>query len=186
MKLLIAYDIHGSAYYCEKMLQAYEKEQADKLLLLGDILYHGPRNDLPRDYAPKQVIGMLNPRKEELLCVRGNCDTEVDQMVLEFPILADYAILYVEGHMIFVTHGHHYNEKNLPMLKKGDVLLHGHTHVPVCREHETYIYMNPGSVSIPKEESWHGYLLLEDGHFTWKDLDGNVRMEYELSQESET
>ena len=186
MKLFIASDIHGSAYYCKKMLAAYEKEKADKMLLLGDILYHGPRNDLPKDYAPKQVIAMLNPRKEELLCVRGNCDTEVDQMVLEFPIMAEYCILYVEGHMIFVTHGHTFNENHLPMLKKGDVLLHGHTHVPVCREHETYIYLNPGSVSIPKEESWHGYLLLEDGHFTWKDLDGNIQMEYELSQGSGT
>ena len=106
MKLLIASDIHGSAYYCEKMLQAYEKEQADKLLLLGDILYHGPRNDLPRDYAPKQVIGMLNPRKEELLCVRGNCDTEVDQMVLEFPIMADYCVIADGERLIYATHGH--------------------------------------------------------------------------------
>lgn len=180
MKLVIASDIHGSAYYCEKMLAAYEREHADKLLILGDILYHGPRNDLPEEYAPKKVISMLNARKEEILCVRGNCDTEVDQMVLEFPILAEYAVLYVEGHMIFVTHGHNFNENNLPMLKKGDVLLHGHTHVPVCREHEDYIYMNPGSVSIPKENSAHSYMTYEDGLFQWKDLDGTVYMEYRI------
>ncbi len=178
MKLMIASDIHGSAYYCEKLLKAYDAEKADKLLLLGDILYHGPRNDLPKDYAPKQVIAMLNPRKQDFLCVRGNCDTEVDQMVLEFPILADYCILYLDGRMIFATHGHVFNEKNLPPLKKGDILLHGHTHVPVCKENEDYIYLNPGSVSIPKEDSWHGYMLLENGTFIWKDLEGNVKKEF--------
>ena len=129
MKLMIASDIHGAAGFCREMLAAYDREQAKKLLLLGDILYHGPRNDLPEGYAPKEVLAMLNARKEEILCVRGNCDTEVDQMVLEFPILAEYCILYVNGRMIFVTHGHNFNEKNLPMLKKGDILLHGHTHV---------------------------------------------------------
>jgi phosphoesterase, MJ0936 family len=178
MKIMIASDIHGAAGFCEQMLAAYDREQAQKLLLLGDILYHGPRNDLPEGYAPKEVLAMLNARKEELLCVRGNCDTEVDQMVLEFPILAEYCILYVNDRMIFATHGHNFNEKNLPMLKKGDILLHGHTHVPVCKETEDYIYLNPGSVSIPKDGSWHGYLVLEDGVFTWKELDGTVKQEF--------
>ena len=178
MKIMIASDIHGAAGFCKEMLDAYDREQADKLLLLGDILYHGPRNDLPEGYAPKEVISMLNARKEELLCVRGNCDTEVDQMVLEFPILAEYCILYEKKRMIFATHGHNFNEQNLPMLKKGDILLHGHTHVPVCRETEEYIYLNPGSVSIPKNESWHGYLMLEDGVFTWKELNGTIRQEF--------
>ena len=180
MKLVIASDIHGSAYYCRKLLERVEKEQPDRLVFLGDILYHGPRNDLPKDYAPKEVIAMLNPLKEKILCVRGNCDTEVDQMVLEFPILADYGFLYEKGRMIFLTHGHVFNEKNLPMLGKGDILLHGHTHVPVCREHETYIYMNPGSVSIPKEESAHSYMTYEDGLFQWKDLDGQVYIDYRI------
>lgn len=178
MKLLIASDIHGSAYYCRRLLEAYGREGAEKLILLGDVLYHGPRNDLPKDYAPKEVIAMLNARKREILCVRGNCDTEVDQMVLEFPILADYGFLYERGHMIFLTHGHVFNEKNLPMLKEGDILLHGHTHIPVCREHETYVYMNPGSVSIPKEGSVHSYMVYEEGRFLWKALDGEVYMEY--------
>ena len=177
---MIASDIHGSAYYCRKLLEAYDREQAGRMIILGDILYHGPRNDLPKEYAPKEVIAMLNPRKQELLCVRGNCDTEVDQMVLEFPILADYGFLYEKGRMIFLTHGHVFNEKNLPMLCKGDILLHGHTHVPVCREHEDYIYMNPGSVSIPKENSAHSYMTYEDGLFQWKDLDGTVYMEYRI------
>ena len=181
MKLVIASDIHGSAYYCRKLLERLEEEKEDRLILLGDVLYHGPRNDLPKDYAPKEVIAMLNPLKEKILCVRGNCDTEVDQMVLEFPILADYGFLYEKGRMIFLTHGHVFNEKNLPMLGKGDILLHGHTHVPVCREHETYTYLNPGSVSIPKEESAHSYMTYEDGLFQWKDLDGQVYMEYRIS-----
>ena len=173
MKLMIASDIHGSAYYCRKLIEAYHSEGADKLLLLGDILYHGPRNDLPRDYNPKEVIAMLNPIKKELLCVRGNCDTEVDQMVLEFPILADYCFLELDGHTIFATHGHVHNPKNLPMLKEGDILLNGHTHVPANQNMGTYTYMNPGSVSIPKEGSAHGYMIY-DGNFVWKDLDGNV------------
>ena len=180
MKLVIASDIHGSAYYCRKLMEAYEREQGDKLILLGDLLYHGPRNDLPKEYAPKEVLGMLNERKEEILCVRGNCDTEVDQMVLEFPILADYGFFYERGRMIFLTHGHVYHEGHLPMLKKGDVLLHGHTHVPACRVHETYVYLNPGSVSIPKEGSKHGYMTYEDGEFCWKDLNEEEYMRYEL------
>lgn len=175
MKWLIASDIHGSEYYCRKLLEAFEKEQADRILLLGDILYHGPRNDLPKDYHPKAVISLLNAHKTSIICVRGNCDTEVDQMVLEFPVLADYCILSESDHLIYATHGHVYNESNLPPLQKGDILLHGHTHVPKCVEHENYTYINPGSTSIPKENSWHGYMTLENGIFTWKDFDGRDR-----------
>ena len=130
MKLMIASDIHGSAYYCKKMVAAYQREHADRLLLLGDILYHGPRNDLPEDYDPKAVISLLNPLKQEILCVRGNCDTEVDQMVLDFPIMAEYCLLELNGQTIFATHGHHFNPQNPPMLKDGDILLNGHTHIP--------------------------------------------------------
>jgi len=174
MKLMIASDIHGSAYYCEKMINLYREEKGDKLLLLGDILYHGPRNDLPKDYNPKKVIVMLNEISRELLCVRGNCDTEVDQMVLNFPIMAEYCILYLENHMLFATHGHKFNEENPPLIKKGDILLNGHTHIPKCTEHENYVYMNPGSVSIPKAGSSNGYLVVENNLFLWKDLDGNI------------
>ena len=146
MKWMIASDIHGSAYYCRKLLEAYTEEGADRLLLLGDILYHGPRNDLPRDYAPKEVIALLNERKNDIYCVRGNCDTEVDQMVLEFPVLSDYCVLAEGTQAIYATHGHIYNEQKLPPLHSGDILLHGHTHVPKCVVHETeqYICMNPG------------------------------------------
>lgn len=175
MKWMIASDLHGSAYYCRKMLEAFEREGADRLFLLGDLLYHGPRNDLPREYAPKEVIPLLNGKKEKLLCVRGNCDAEVDQMVLEFPVLADYAVLPVGQRLIYATHGHIYHVKNLPPLAPGDVLLHGHTHVPAWTEFgQGNLYLNPGSVSIPKENSPHSYMTLEDGQFLWKDLDGAV------------
>ena len=180
MRIMIASDIHGSAHFCEKLLAAFEREGTDKLLLLGDILYHGPRNDLPEGYAPKKVIEMLNAIKDKILCVRGNCDTEVDQMVLAFPVLADYAILYLGDRLVYVTHGHNYNEDKLPPLQKGNILLNGHTHVPVFREHEEYIYMNPGSVSIPKEGSAHGYMILSDNVAEWKTLDGEVWKRFEF------
>lgn len=170
MKWMIASDIHGSAYYCEKMIEAYRVEKADRLLLLGDLLYHGPRNDLPRDYAPKKVIAMLNEIKNELVCVRGNCEAEVDQMVLDFPVLAESCLLFSGDRLIFATHGHHYNTAVLPPHKAGDVLLHGHTHIPACKEVDGMLYVNPGSVSIPKENSPHGYMTLEDGAFYWEDL----------------
>lgn len=176
MKLMIASDIHGSAYHCQKLIDAYQREAPDRLLLLGDLLYHGPRNDLPRDYAPKRVIEMLSSIKESLLCVRGNCEAEVDQMVLPFPVLADYAWLEVNGLRIFATHGHHYGEDNPPPMRKGDILLCGHTHIPANRAHESFLYLNPGSVSIPKENSHHGYMILDGQQFIWKDLDGNIRV----------
>lgn len=178
MKWMIASDIHGSAKWCRELLAAFDREQADRLLLLGDILYHGPRNDLPEEYAPKEVIALLNARKDRLACVRGNCDCEVDQMVLEFPVLADYCLLPVGEHLVYATHGHVYNESNLPPLMPGDILLHGHTHIPCCNRHETYTYLNPGSVSIPKEQSPHGYMILEGTTFTWKTMEGKVWQEF--------
>mgnify|MGYP000331218149 CR=1 FL=1 len=175
MKWMIASDLHGSAYYCRKMLEAFEREGADRLFLLGDLLYHGPRNDLPREYAPKEVIPLLNGKKEKLLCVRGNCDAEVDQMVLEFPVLADYAVLPVRQRLIYATHGHIYHVKNLPPLAPGDVLLHGHTHVPAWTEFgQGNLYLNPGSVSIPKENSPHSYMTLEGNTMQWKELESSA------------
>lgn len=181
MKYMIASDIHGSAYYCARMLEAYEREKPGKFILLGDILYHGPRNDLPKDYAPKKVIAMLNPLKDQIFCVRGNCDTEVDQMVLDFPILADYGILAIEDTLVYITHGHNYNMQTPPPLQKGDILLHGHTHVPAWIPFgNDNIYLNPGSVSIPKENSAHSYMTLEDGVFVWKDLSGEEYNTYKV------
>ena len=178
---MVASDIHGSAYYCKKMLEAFDREQADRLLLLGDILYHGPRNDLPKEYDPKEVIKMLNERKNRIFCVRGNCDTEVDQMVLEFPILADYAIIPTADRLIYATHGHHFNLKQLPPLQLGDILLHGHTHIPAWESFgDGNLYLNPGSVSIPKEGNPPTYAILENSRFTIKTFDEEIIKEYDL------
>lgn len=172
MKYLIASDIHGSAYYCQKLMQAFDNEKAERFILLGDLLYHGPRNDLPKDYNPKKVIQLLNEKKDCILAVRGNCEAEVDQMVLEFPTLADYAIMEQDGKLIYLTHGHIHNPKTLPPLKKGDILLNGHTHIPACETLDSgIIYFNPGSVSIPKNNSKHSYMTMDGNLFTWVDLD---------------
>lgn len=174
MKLLIASDIHGSAFYCRKMLEAYEKEGAQRMLLLGDVLYHGPRNDLPAEYAPKEVIRMLNERKKEIYAVRGNCEAEVDQMVLEFPVLADYMVLFAGDRAIYATHGHVYNENHLPPMKEGDILLHGHTHVLRAEQKDGIWIWNPGSVSIPKEGNPPTYAVLEDEKFRIMTFEGRI------------
>ncbi len=175
MKLMIASDIHGSAYYCERLLDAFSAEGADRLLLLGDILYHGPRNDLPRDYAPKRVIEMLNGISDKIICVRGNCDADVDRLVLDFPITAESCILWLNGRMIFATHGDSFNAENPPKLHSGDILLHGHTHISVCEKHSGgFSVINPGSVSLPKNGTLHGYIVLNDGGFVWHNLEKPV------------
>lgn len=181
MKLLIASDIHGDLESCELMLKAYRDEGCEKLLLLGDILYHGPRNDLPRTYNPKAVIELLNGVREEIIAVRGNCDTEVDQMVLNFPILADYAYLSLDGLSVHATHGHKFNLSALPPMKRGEILLHGHTHVLRCEEFgDGNYYLNPGSVSLPKEGNPRTYMVYENRKFTVKDFDGNAVIEKEF------
>lgn len=175
MKYMIASDIHGSAAYCREMLEAFAREGADKLILLGDILYHGPRNDLPKEYDPKEVIAMLNPLRDKILCVRGNCDGDVDQMVLDFPILAEYGFLAVGKKAVYITHGHKLNTDNPPPMCPGDILLHGHTHIPAWEVFGVdNLYLNPGSTSIPKNGSAHSYMILEGNTFTWKSLDGEA------------
>lgn len=182
MKWLIASDIHGSAKWCRTLMSAVADEHADRVLLLGDLLYHGPRNDLPEEYDPRAVIAMLGGLTGRVLCVRGNCDTEVDQMVLPFPILADYCLLEAAGRMIFATHGHHWHAGQLPPLTPGDVLLYGHTHVPLCEEKDGILLLNPGSAAIPKEESPHSCMTLEDGLLRWHDLCGGVYRECDLNR----
>ena len=171
MKFLIASDLHGSATACRKLLAAFAREGADRLVLLGDILYHGPRNDLPEGYAPKEVISLLSPLADRILAVRGNCDTEVDQMVLPFPVLADYAVIPVGERLIYLIHGHKYNENDPLPLAKGDILLHGHTHVAGIRKKEDIVLLNPGSLSLPKENTPRGYILLENGLFSFRYLE---------------
>ncbi|MBR6028875.1 MAG: phosphodiesterase [Clostridia bacterium] len=186
MKWLIASDLHGSATWCRKLLALYEAEKADRFLLLGDILYHGPRNDLPEGYAPKEVIALLSPLAADILCVRGNCEAEVDQMVLPFPVMADYALLETASRLVFVTHGHVWNRDHLPPLHPGDVLLHGHTHVPACEPlPEGVLYLNPGSVAIPKAESPRSCMTLENGLFRWVNLEnGEVYREWDLAADA--
>lgn len=170
MKLLIASDIHGSAYWCGKLMDLIQAENPDRVILLGDLLYHGPRNDLPKDYAPKQVIPMLSGIQEKIIAVRGNCEAEVDQMVLPFPCLADYAELLVDGKLFHLSHGHHQNPEHLPPLPRGSVFLFGHTHVKLDRQVNGIRCLNPGSVSIPKDGS-HSCLIYENGKFSFKILE---------------
>ncbi|ANU48425.1 YfcE family phosphodiesterase [Enterocloster clostridioformis] len=185
MKIMFASDIHGSAYYCRRMLDIYSESGAGRLVILGDLLYHGPRNDLPREYAPKEVIAMLNPLKNQIYAIRGNCDTEVDQMVLEFPILADYGLLVLEGKVFYATHGHVYNQDRLPTLQDGDILIHGHTHIlkaeTIKAEGGRHItVLNPGSVSIPKGGNPNTYAVLENGVYSIRTLEGEVVKELKL------
>ena len=184
MKLMIASDLHGSAPCCRRLLEAFQREGAHRLLLLGDLLYHGPRNDLPEGYAPKEVISLLNGARDSLLCVRGNCDTEVDQMVLDFPILSDSCLVLWEGLTIFATHGHHFTLDNPPPYRPGDILLHGHTHVPACESRDGLLYLNPGSTTLPKQGSVRSYMTLEQGTFLWKALeDGAVYQSHTIYKE---
>lgn len=181
MNIFVASDIHGSAFWCRKMLEACEREGAERLLLLGDILYHGPRNDLPEQYSPKEVFAMLNRLGDRTLAVRGNCEAEIDELVLDFPIVSECALLCPNGRLIFATHGHVFNAEKLPPLHAGDILLHGHTHRPCWeRTPEGVRIFNPGSVSLPKDGSPRGYLTLRDGEALWKTLDGAVYHRSEL------
>lgn len=174
MRLMFASDIHGSEYCTKKLVERYRALNCDKLILLGDILYHGPRNDLPQGYEPKGVISLLNEMSDEILCVRGNCEAEVDQMVLDFSCMSESLVLFERGRMFFITHGHKFNKESLPALKSGDVLIHGHTHVQTVENFGDSIYINPGSVSIPKENNPPSFMIYEDGVFTIYDFDMNV------------
>ncbi|WP_068786537.1 phosphodiesterase [Paenibacillus phocaensis] len=174
MKLMMISDIHGSSEWLDRALVKAKEEQPDQLVLLGDFLYHGPRNPLPDRYDPKRVAETLNGHKHHLIAVRGNCDAEVDQMLLEFPMMADYAMLFCEGRRIYVTHGHGCNMDQLPPLSPGDVFIQGHTHVPVADCKNGIYVLNPGSIALPKENSPHSYGILEAGAFIVKDFAGET------------
>ena len=178
MKIFIASDLHGSAEYCRQMIEAFTNENAEKLLLLGDILYHGPRNDLPEKYSPKNVLKMLESVKDKIICVKGNCDAEIDGEILPFPVLSDLGAIFVDGLSIYFAHGH----KAEPKLSNGDIYITGHTHVPLNEVHEGHYHLNPGSLSIPKEGSAHGYIVYENQKFTFKDLSGKVLDELEIKE----
>ncbi|MGI6608742.1 MAG: phosphodiesterase [Erysipelotrichaceae bacterium] len=174
MKYLIASDIHGSYYYGKIIIEKFRQHNADKIILLGDILYHGPRNDLPKGHDPKNLAILLNDFKDRIIAVQGNCDAEIDQTVLEFPLLTQYFIIEINKRNIFFTHGHTFNSNNLPPLNKEDILVHGHTHVQRNIKYDNHTYLNPGSISLPKEDSVHGYMILENNIFKWYDINDNL------------
>ncbi|CDI49953.1 phosphodiesterase [Clostridium tetani] len=181
MKLFFISDIHGSSYYLEKVINIFEKEKADYLVILGDELYHGARNPLPKEYNPKKVAEILNTYKNKIIAVRGNCDSEVDQMVLNYPIMSDYSIILYNNRRLFLTHGHIYNKNNLPTISNGDVLIYGHTHVPLAEKINNIFIVNPGSITFPKENTPHCYGVLENNTFKIKTLDGEVFKEINIS-----
>lgn len=178
MKIMFASDLHGSCAAAENITEKYVSEKAEKLVLLGDLLNHGPRNPFPDKYDPQTVSGILNSYKNEIICVRGNCDSEVDQMLFDFPIMSDFALLYADGMEMFITHGHLFNEQKLPPLKKGSVLIHGHTHIPCINIHENYVYINPGSAALPHGGFEKSYMVFDNGKFSIKDFCGKIINEY--------
>ena len=180
MKYLIATDIHGSLYYGQKIIDAFNLLQADKIILLGDTLYHGPRNDLPKEYNPKELTNLLNQYKNRIISVKGNCDSDVDQMVLQFPIIAPLIIMEIKNRNIYFTHGDVFNSNHLPPMNKNDILVHGHTHVVRKEVHPDHIYLNPGSISLPKENCYHGYMLLDEDCFYYYDENHQIKDVYQI------
>lgn len=172
MKILVVSDIHGSKYYADKMLEIYKSEAPDKIILLGDLYYHGPRNPLTKEYAPMEVAKILNSLKEEILCVRGNCDAEVDEMISEFKF-NDNLILDINGKRVFCTHGQNYNIYNLPN-EKIDIMLYGHFHTGFIKEKDGIIIANPGSISLPKENTEHSYIIIDENELILKNVDRSI------------
>ena len=174
MKLMFVSDIHGSSHWLDRALDKAREEQPDQIVLLGDYLYHGPRNPLPDGYDPQRVANTLNRHKHNIVAVRGNCDAEVDQMLLEFPMMADYAMILHEGRRIYITHGHGFNIDRLPPLQDNDVFIQGHTHIPVADRKNGVFVLNPGSIALPKDNYPHSYGILADGEFIVKDFNGGA------------
>lgn len=180
MKLFFISDIHGSFYYLEKALEKFEAEKASHIIILGDELYHGPRNPLPKGHCPKDCADALNRYADRIIAVRGNCDCEVDEMMLHFPLLGTYSNLFVDNKRLFLTHGHVYGESNMPPLAHGDAFIYGHTHIPVAYKKDGITVINPGSIALPKENNPHTYGILDENIFTIKDLCGNEFKKIEI------
>lgn len=172
MKLLIASDIHGSSYYAQKLKELVKEETADKLILLGDLYYHGPRNPLPKEYNPAKVCEILNSMKDIIRCFKGNCDAEVDEMISEFKF-EDEIEMVINDKVTIFTHGQKYNINNLPK-KNFDVLVYGHFHTGFIQSQDGLLFLNPGSISLPKENTKNSYMMWEDNLIQLKDIDGNV------------
>lgn len=180
MNYLIASDIHGSYYYGKKVIDLFEKHHCDKIILLGDLLYHGPRNDLPKGHDPKALTVLLNQYANKIIAVCGNCDADIDQMVLNFPILAPYFMMEVHQRMLYFTHGHIFNNDHLMALNSNDILVHGHTHVQRIETYPTHTYINPGSISLPKEDSRHAVIILHDNIMDFVDENDEVFLTYTI------
>lgn len=178
MKILVISDIHGSSYYARKIEEIVEKENPEKVVLLGDLYYHGPRNELSQEYSPMEVAKILNSLKDKLMVVRGNCDAEVDEMISEFKF-EEHILTNINGKNIYFTHGHKYNIENIPY-EDFDILIYGHIHQGFIKEKEGYLFANPGSISLPKGGTEHSYLILEENQITLKDVDGRILQEYKL------
>ena len=178
---LIVSDIHGSLSGANAIIEAIKEHQPDFILCLGDILYHGPRNDVPQDYAPKKVIEIMNSLAGKIIAVRGNCDGEVDQMVLQFPITSDTNFIPYQGHFIAMSHGHVYSPDHLPYLHEGDIFLSGHTHIPTCNKKDGIYLLNPGSISLPKQNHPKTYAILKNDTFTIYTLDHTPYMSIDYS-----
>jgi len=179
MKLLVASDIHGSIKYAKKLIEIFEREKADQMLLLGDVLYHGPRNDLPEEYNPKEVFELLGQYKEKIWAVRGNCDAEVDEMVLGFDLMSDYRLFHIDGLDIIASHGHIYHPEQMPLHTSPVLFLYGHIHVAVAEKHGNDYIGNPGSISLPKSDT-NSYGILENKKWFVKDLEGNIIKDIEI------
>ena len=180
MKIMFASDLHGSAFYAEKMQEIFQAEQAETLVLLGDLLYHGPRNPLPKAYDPQKVVQIINNMADRLICVRGNCDADVDQMLLQVPLLSDYGVLFLDEKRIYISNGHVLNPETPMPLQQGDILINGHTHIRTIQDFGKFVYLNPGSISMPKQGQVHSYMLYSNKKFTMKSLDGDILEEYEV------
>lgn len=172
MKILVISDIHGSGYYAEKIKQINEIEKPEKIIVLGDIYYHGPRNNLSQEYSPMKVAEVLNSLKDKLLVVKGNCDAEVDEMISEFKF-QDHILIDINGKKIYFTHGHKYNIEKIPY-EDFEILIYGHIHQGFIQEKEGYIFANPGSISLPKCNSEHSYLILENNEIILKNVEGVI------------
>jgi len=174
MRILFVTDIHGSSYFAKKALEAFEKEEANFIALLGDELYHGPRNPLPREYNPAEVAELLNKYADRIIAVKGNCDSEVDQMMFNFPIMSSHSTILYNERRLFLTHGHIYNENKMPVLNPGDVLIYGHTHINKTEKKEGIFIINLASIALPKNDNPNCYAVLDNDVFRIKDVNGGI------------
>ncbi len=174
MRIMFISDIHGSIIYAKKAIEKFESEKCDKLVITGDILYHDSHHGNPEDFNKKEVANLLNQYNDKIIAIRGNCDSDSDQWLLDFDMMEDYKEILLEDRKIFITHGHLFNRESMPRLNKGDLFIHGHFHVPMTEVVGEVYYLNPGSISLPRQNSKNSYGILDGDKFTVKDLEGTM------------